>query len=149
LKATQRLTLIAGLVASLFAVGGAATAASAASSETYTWQNAVWGGGGFVTGTLFHPKVQGLVYTRTDVGGMYRRDPGSTKWVSLNDGLTRPDNDLQGVLSIAVDPRDPSRVYSATGMYLPSWGHPAEISRSADRGRTWARTDLPFNLGGR
>jgi photosystem II stability/assembly factor-like uncharacterized protein len=145
LKAAQRLTLIASLVASLCAASAPATAAT---SEPYKWQNATFGGGGFVTGTLFHPTMQGLAYARTDVGGLYRRDPGSTKWVPLLDHLTRPDSQLLGVVSIAVDPRKAGMLYIATGMYLPWWGHSAAIFRSADRGKTWARTDLPINLGG-
>ncbi|HJV71148.1 sialidase family protein [Ideonella sp.] len=145
MKASQRLTLIASLVAGLCTVGGPVAAAT---SETYAWKNAAWGGGGFVTGTLFHPKVQGLAYARTDVGGLYRRDPGSTKWTPLMDHIIRPDSQLTGVVSVAVDPRDPSKVYAAGGMYLPWWGHPAAIFRSSDRGRTWVRTDLPINLGG-
>jgi photosystem II stability/assembly factor-like uncharacterized protein len=127
---------------------GATSTAVTTETASYTWQNAAWGGGGFVTGTLFHPKVAGLVYARTDVGGLYRRDPGSSKWVALNDSLTRDDSQLLGVLSVAVDPRDASKLHIATGQYLPWWGHAGAIFRSSDRGRTWSRTDLSINLGG-
>lgn len=114
----------------------------------YTWTNVVWGGGGYVTGITYHPKVQGLVYARTDVGGSYRRDPGSYQWIALNDDITRNDADLMGVASLAVDPNNSQRLYLACGMYLPSWGRTAAILRSMDRGATWSRTELPIRLGG-
>ncbi|WP_423600079.1 WD40/YVTN/BNR-like repeat-containing protein [Roseateles sp. MS654] len=127
-----------------------APAASAADTtpRPMTWTQARWGGGGYVTGVMFHPALRGLAYARTDVGGLYRRDPGSTAWIPLNDDLGRADADLQGVFSMAVDPADPDKVYIATGMYLPDWAHLAAVFRSTDRGATWQRTDLPIRLGG-
>lgn len=117
-------------------------------SRPMRWTNANFGGGGYVSGVVFHPALQGLVYARTDVGGVYRRDPGSSIWVPLNDDLGRSDADLQGVLSVAIDPNDADKLYLATGMYLPDWAHLAAVFRSSDRGATWQRTDLPIRLGG-
>ncbi|WP_284614980.1 hypothetical protein [Aquabacterium humicola] len=112
------------------------------------WTNARWGGGGYVSGIEFHPAVQGLAYARTDVGGLYRRDPGSTTWVPLNDHFGRDDADSQGIASVALDPNDGNKVVIATGMYLPDWGRAATIFRSSDRGRTWQRTPLTLKMGG-
>lgn len=132
--------------ASTSTIGLRATAA--ATLTGYGWSNATWGGGGYVSGIIYHPSVQGLAYIRTDIGGAYRRDPGSSTWIPLLDSLNRDDTQLMGVESLAVDPNDSQKLYLATGMYLPSWGRTAAILRSSDRGATWARTELPIRLGG-
>jgi len=117
-------------------------------SGTYAWSNALFGAGGYITGIVYHPTVQGLVYIRTDVGGVYRRDPGSSTWIPLNDDLNRDDNQLEGGEALALDPNDSQKLYVAAGMYLPSWGRNAAILRSSDRGATWSRTELTIHLGG-
>ena len=127
-------------------VGGASEAKP--SSATYVWSNALFGAGGFITGIVYHPTVQGLVYIRTDVGGTYRRDPGSSTWIPLNNDLTRDDNQLAGGASLAVDRNDSQKLYIAAGSYLPTWGRTAAILRSSDRGATWSRTELPIRLNG-
>jgi xyloglucan-specific exo-beta-1,4-glucanase len=58
-----------------------------ASAQSYTWRNAETGGGGFVTGTVFHPTEPGLAYCRTDVGGIYRLDTATNRWLPLNDEI--------------------------------------------------------------
>ncbi len=103
------------------------------------------GGGGFVTGIIMHPREAGLMYARTDVGGAYRWDSLAQKWVPITDWISAEDDNLFGIESIAVDPRDANRVYLAAGTY--EWGG-AAILRSDDRGRTFQRTDVPFKMGG-
>lgn len=51
--------------------------------------------------------------------------------------------------ALATDPIDPRRVYIAVGMYTNRWD-PSNGStlRSQDYGQTWARTPLPFKVGG-
>jgi hypothetical protein len=53
------------------------------------------------------------------------------------------------VVSLASDSVNPDRVYAAVGTYTNSWdpGNGA-VMRSADRGASWQKTDLPFKLGG-
>ncbi|WP_426323165.1 hypothetical protein [Pseudoduganella sp. R-43] len=127
---------------------GGTTTPSSPNTGAYAWSTALFGAGGYITGIVYHPSVQGLAYIRTDVGGVYRRDPGSSTWIPLNDDLNRDDNQLNGGESIALDPNNPQQLYVAAGMYLPSWGRNAAILRSSDRGATWSRTELPIRLGG-
>jgi len=103
------------------------------------------GGGGFVTGIIMHPREAGLMYARTDVGGAYRWDSPGQKWVPITDWISAVDDNLFGIESIAVDPRDANRLYLAAGTY--EWGR-AAILRSDDRGRTFQRADVPFKMGG-
>ncbi|HEX2099340.1 MAG TPA: sialidase family protein, partial [Candidatus Synoicihabitans sp.] len=123
--------------------------ASRASTELpYSWRSIALGGGGFVTGVVYHLNAPGLVYARTDVGGAYRWDGPTSRWVALNDDLGRDDAQLTGVVSLAVDPHDPDRLYLACGQYLPSWGRTGAVLRSVDRGATWQRTELSIRFGG-
>lgn len=140
--------LFAGVLFSgLLAYPGIAHA-SPATEVAYRWNNVAIGGGGFVTGLLFHPAEKGLAYARTDVGGAYRWDDKAHSWIPLTDWLGAEDTNLLGIESLAVDPSDPERVYLAAGTYTnPKVGNGA-ILRSQDRGRTFLRTDLPFKLGG-
>lgn len=130
----------------LLAVGGAMAADPA--PWPYTWQSIPFGAGGFVDGFLYHPKKAGLLYARTDIGGMYRYDYDAKAWVPLLDGLGHDDSQRIGVLSMAVDPNDPNKLYAATGEYLGQWAQAGAVLRSNDQGRTWQKTDLSIKLGG-
>lgn len=114
----------------------------------YAWKNVAIGGGGFVTGIVFHPAEQGLAYVRTDVGGAYRWDDRAQRWIALTDWIGAEDNNLIGIESLAIDPSDPGRIYLAAGTYTNEKAGNGAILRSSDRGRTFQRTDLPFKLGG-
>ena len=117
--------------------------------QAYVWRQIRIGGGGFVTGVVFHPAERDLIYARTDVGGAYRSNPQERRWVPLNDMLDSGSNSLSGVLSLAVDPNDTGAVYLACGQYTQAWEkNTAAILWSADRGATWKRASLPFKLGG-
>lgn len=114
----------------------------------YKWDNVTIVGGGFVSGILFHPLQRDLAYARTDIGGAYRWDPKTKKWVQLLDWIQRPDWNLYGVESIGLDPTDPKRLYLALGTYTNEWAGNGSILRSSDQGRTFKRTDMPFKMGG-
>jgi xyloglucan-specific exo-beta-1,4-glucanase len=113
-----------------------------------TWTNAKFGGGGYVTGLIFHPTSQNVLYARTDVGGAYRWHEATTSWVPITDGLGfgAVDSRYHGVESIAVDPNNDQLVYMATGMYT-SEGN-GRLYISSDRGDHWTYVGLPFPLGG-
>ena len=116
--------------------------------SAYTWKNVEIGGGGFVTGIITHPRKKDLVYARTDIGGIYRLDPKTRRWIPLQDFLTRDDWNLYGAESVALDPNDPSRVYVASGTYTNDWAGNGAMLWSKDAGRHWNRVDLPFKNGG-
>jgi hypothetical protein len=120
---------------------------AATAGRAYRWRNAVMGGTGFITGVLFHPSVPGLAYARTDIGGAYRWDDRTDRWIPLTDHIGWDDSNLLGVEAIAVDPAHPNRVYLALGTYTQSWAGNGAVLRSEDRGATWKRTDLTVKLG--
>lgn len=121
---------------------------SAEADSAYDWRSVPFGGTGFVDGFVYHPKEQGLLYARTDVGGLYRFDRAASRWLPLIDHLGRDDADLMGVLSLAIDPNDPMKLYAACGQYLSEWARKGAILRSNDQGRTWAKSELPIRVGG-
>ncbi len=126
----------------------ATTFAQLPTATPYTWRNVQIVGGGFVDGIIFHPTEKDLRYARTDMGGAYRYDPAAHRWQPILDGTPYKDLNLMGVESIAVDPADPNRVYLACGTYTNPSTPNGAILRSADRGRTFQRTDVPFKFGG-
>lgn len=120
-----------------------------AQAQTYTWRNVQIYGGGFIVGTVFNQNEPNLVYVRTDIGGAYRLDNATGRWIPLLDSISWDDWNLTGVASIATDPVNPNNVYIAAGTYTNEWTtQNGAILRSTDRGATWQRTMLPFKLGG-
>ncbi len=117
-----------------------------AEAQTYQWKSVQINGGGYVTGVIYSPTEQNLVYARTDVGGAYRWDATNKVWIPLSDSFDTS-NDY-GVISLATDPSDPDRVYMATGLYTPSWGQTGAVYSSTDKGTTWTRNNLSIKLGG-
>ena len=125
-----------------------ALAAGPPASIPYVWKSVQIVGGGFVDGFVFHPTAKDVVYARTDIGGAYRRDPRTRKWIPMLDWVSYADLNLMGVESIAVDPSDPGKVYLAAGTYTAPEVPDGAILRSADQGRSWARTNVPIKFGG-
>ncbi|MGC9664963.1 cellulose binding domain-containing protein [Planosporangium sp. 12N6] len=147
LAAVLATTLVAGVMAVVtHTATGPATAAAA---EPYSWRNAEIAGGGFVPGIIFNQSKKDLVYARTDIGGAYRWNPATGRWIPLLDWVGQDNWGWNGVASLATDPVDPNRVYVAAGMYTNSWDpNNGAILRSTDQGATWQATPLPFKLGG-
>lgn len=125
-----------------------AAPSSAQKATPYAWQTVPFGGGGYVDGFVYHPRAKDILYTRTDIGGLYRYDYEAKRWLPLLDHLSRQDGDLMGVLGIALDPANPDRVYAACGLYLNQWSRKGAILRSNDRGKTWQVAELPIHVGG-
>ena len=146
--AMQRRHFIQATGLGLLLGGSAAWGATAAGAAAYDWKSVPFGGGGFIDGFVFHPREAGLLYARTDIGGAYRFDPGAKAWLPLLDHLSKADADLMGVLSLAVDPNAPDRLYAACGLYLGDWARDGALLASTDRGATWQIHELGVKLGG-
>jgi hypothetical protein len=113
-----------------------------------TWSSVKFGGGGYVTGLVFHPTTANLLYARTDIGGAYRWNQATSSWTPITDGLGfgATESRFHGIESIALDPNNDQLVYMATGMY--TFEGNGRLYISSDRGATWSHVDLPFPLGG-
>ncbi|WP_210584936.1 sialidase family protein [Streptomyces sp. GESEQ-35] len=146
---TAVLALAAGLLAGTPPALAADTEPVSIAADTYTWKNARIDGGGFVPGIVFNRAEKNLAYARTDIGGAYRWQESTKTWTPLLDSVGWDDWGHTGVVSVASDSVDPDRVYAAVGTYTNSWdpGNGA-VLRSADRGASWQKADLPFKLGG-
>jgi hypothetical protein len=139
------------LISSFFSItmfAQSTNANTASPQSAYVWKNVRIVGGGFITGIVAHPWAPELFYARTDIGGSYRWNPFTQAWIPLTDWVT-PDNwDLQGTISIALDPNNPRNLYLAQGEYVESWAPPnAAIFKSSDMGATFTTINLPFQLG--
>lgn len=117
-------------------------------SVPYRWNDVVIRAGGFISGIIFSPAIDGLVYVRTDVGGAYRSDDDGAHWIPLTDQFGPIDATYTGIESIAPDPSDARKVYIAAGMYTAPWGGPSAIFRSNDKGKTLQKSPMPFKMGG-
>ena len=123
-----------------------ALAGGTALAQTYRWQNVAMGGGGFVSAFIPSRTQQNLFYVRTDVGGAYRWDNASARWVPLNDWLSEDDKGLMGVESLALDPKNSAVVYLLAGTDYFSGGKTV-VMRSADYGATFTQiTDVSNQL---
>lgn len=129
-------------------VVGLSASAGVLTPQPHNWRSVPWGGAGFVDGFIYHPKAKDVLYARTDMGGFYRFDFTAKRWIALTDHIPHADADLMGVLSVALDPKDPDKVYIACGLYLSEWARKGAILRSSDRGKTWEKAELPIRIGG-
>ena len=117
-------TLLAVLVAGVMAgcgggssspgagVNTAATATVQAAGAAASWTSVKWGGGGYVTGLVYHPVNASLLYARTDVGGIYRWNASNSTWMALTDGLGFGGGEgrFHDVESLALDPTNDQKV---------------------------------------
>jgi xyloglucan-specific exo-beta-1,4-glucanase len=124
----------------------AAAATTPAGPKTTTWTNAKIGGGGYVTGLIFHPTTPNLLYARTDIGGAYRWNQATMSWLPITDGFGAAESFFQGAESIALDPNNDQLVYMSTGLY-DSADATARLYISSDRGGHWTHVALPFSAG--
>lgn len=129
-----------------------------------SWRPLTIGGGGFVTGIVASPAAPDTVVARTDVGGAYRWDATTRRWVQLltataiTDGTATLGRAELHVLSVALAPSDADRMYLAVG----DDGNPGdggegeggELTRnglvlvSDDGGRTFTASPQRFFVAG-
>ena len=115
-------------------------------SVPYQYRHLPIGGGGYVTGFVFHPSDPSVMYCRTDIGGVYRFDDAEQRWVSLIDHVSHDDLRETCPISVALDPQRPSRLYIASGLWEP--GSHGLLSVSDDFGATFIKHELPFYVHG-
>lgn len=108
-------------------------------AERWDWSSLPYGGGGYISGLVFHPSRPEVLYARTDVGGVYRLDKEKQLWIPLTDGFAFEDWNLYGIDGICVDPNQPDVLYIAAGKYY--W-NPCDVYKSVDAGKTWNKTNL-------
>ena len=113
-KKSKKLMCIISLLLTMFSC---VNMQSVFAEEDYTWDSVPYGGGGYVTGLVFHPQEENLVYIRTDIGGAYRWDQERNRWIALCDMFSLNDANLYGVDGLAVDPTDSNTVYICAGKY--------------------------------
>lgn len=106
-----------------------------------TYGHVAMGGGGFVSGVITCKTQQNLIYCRTDVGGAYRWDAASNKWIQLLDWVSEDETGYLGVESMAVDPSNPNNLYMLVGTDYFNGGKTA-ILRSTDKGANFAITEV-------
>jgi hypothetical protein len=111
-----------------------------------TWSSVKWGGGGYVTGLVFHPNTRDVLYARTDIGGAYRWNESNKTWVPLTDGFGPAESFHQGAESIALDPNNDQLVYMVTGL-SNSADATGRLYISNNRGSSWTSVNLPFSAG--
>lgn len=108
-------------------------------SEDYTYGNVNIGGGGMITGLVFSENDPDLLYCRTDVGGIFRRDYDGDRWIPLNDIFDIDRSTHYAINGICTDPNNSDVIYAACG---GRWYASGRIYKSSDRGETWQ----PLNL---
>jgi len=152
--------LLAGLIAGCGG-GGTSTASSGSAPKflatstavSSSWNSVRWGGGGYVTGLIYHPVNASVMYARTDIGGAYRWNNSNGSWTPITDGLGfgGGESAYHGIESIGLDPANDQLVYLVAGMYTRDGGGNPQNGRiyvSSNRGATWTHYDLPFPVGG-
>ncbi|MGN1158978.1 MAG: endoglucanase [Lachnospiraceae bacterium] len=117
---------------------------------SYEYHNLPIPGGGYVTGFVFHKKQKGILYCRTDIGGVYRFDYEKQSWKSLIDHVTTDKLDETFPIAIALDDQNPDRIYIACGVWEKGEG---TLAVSEDRGEHFNYYTIPVpvhgNLNGR
>lgn len=125
-----------------------ATEASAQAAAPFKWKNVNIQGMGYVTGIVIHEKAPFHRYIRTDVGGVYRLDSTSGKWLNTCDKFSRLQKEVCDVESVALDPNNVNRVWKAAPLGRESLPDnmtldlKGEVLVSDDLGVNWRPTGL-------
>jgi hypothetical protein len=123
------------LVAGAVLCSGASFAQTAQPALYGEWRSAQIGGGGYTLNVVFTCKP-GVLYTYSDVGGVFRSDNGGKRWRMLHGTLESAGNGGPSVRDISIDPRDENRVTLVCGT---QWGPQEGIYQSLNGGKTWVK----------
>jgi len=108
---------------------------SADISASYGWRQVPLAGMGFVTGAA--AGLDGTVYVRTDVSGIFRWERDKNTWTALQSGLPEGQN----CESLAVAPN--GDVLTASG-----GSNPGHLYRLSKRNGAWSKAELPVAMNG-
>ena len=111
----------------------------------YEYKNAPIPGGGYVTGLLYHPRQPGILYARTDIGGVYRYDYEKKHWKSLIDGVSMEDISETFPIACALVENHPEYLYIMSGINGQGYG---KFSISEDYGETFIHKKIPVTVHG-
>ena len=112
---------------------------------TYEYKNAPIPGGGYVTGLLYHPKQPGILYARTDIGGVYRYEYEKKCWKGLIDSVSMADISETFPIACALDEKKPERLYVMSGINGQGYG---KFSISENYGETFIHKKIPVTVHG-
>lgn len=112
----------------------------------YKWDNIYLGALGYVTQIATHPTNKDLVYSVTDVGGIYRFNHETNRWVQLLNSTPIEYVGVSAGRTIALDPKDDNIIYVASGNATRS-PNDGGILKSTDRGETWKKLDIDACCG--
>ncbi len=107
--------------------------------ENYEWNSVKIGGGGMITGIIYHPTEPDLMYCRTDVGGIFRRDFENNCWIPVMDFFGIEEENYLQINGFCLDANNPDVIYAACGGY---WYEKGRVFKSDDRGETWTPLGL-------
>ena len=116
----------------------------------FTFHQLKIGGGGFVTGFVFHPKAPDILYARTDVGGIYRYEFVKKQWKCLSYFADESTRFLHNPISVAIDEDNPQMLFAVSGN-SPRYGKTngkSVLLVSKDMGETFEIKDTPFISNG-
>ena len=130
--------------AALFLFPATASLLAQGPPEHYQFKPVTIVAGGYVPGLVAHPTAPGVIYARTDIGSVYRWNAWNRTWTPLTDFHSPNQYNLNGPESIALDPRDPNRLYIAAGMY--AYSNCCAFLVSEDRGQTFQTYNAPFAM---
>lgn len=100
--------------------------------STFKWKSVAMGGGGYVTGIVIHPTVPGVMYIRTDVGGVFKWDAMTGQWSPVTEMFPYNQRAYYSIDGIALDPDNANVVYMCAGNSTLSG-----IFKSVNSGTTW------------
>lgn len=115
---------------------------------SYEWNSYQIHAYGFTTGIFVHPKNPEVVWVRTDVGGVYKLDLESDKWVCKTDfisGYNENGDSMwyhQPTEAFAFDPNDENTVYIAVGSSQFAADFKGAIYKTTDGGESWKMLGL-------
>ena len=120
------------------------TPSEIAQGATYgDWRSSHVGGGGYTMNVVF-TKNPNVLYTYSDVGGVFRSDNGGKRWRMLHGSLKGAGYGIAQVRDISIDPRDENRITLICGT---QWGPQEGIFQSLDGGKTWSKRQAAWFYG--